>query len=226
MGELFAEFDVIGAFAMTLRLAAFSAVGALVLGTVVAVFRLSPFGLLRGLGALYVNIFRNTPLTLLCVFAMLGLHSNMGILVADPHSPTSVVDTAFRWGVIALVIYHATYVCEALRTGFNSIPLGQAEAARSIGLTFTQNLRHVILPQAFRSAIVPLGSALIALVKNTTVVAVIGVAEIAYLMAGMIEDRPDLIVAIFLTVAAGFVVLTLPIGLLTTHLGTRLAVKR
>lgn len=226
MGELFADYDVFGAFFVTVQLALLSGIGAMVLGSIIAVFRLAPYTLLRWLGAAYVTVFRNTPLTLLCVFAMLGLHSNLGILIADPNSPTSIAQTSFRWGVLALVVYHATYVCEALRTGFNSIPLGQAEAARSLGLTFGQSLSQVILPQAFRSSVTPLGNAMIALTKNTTVVAAIGVAEIAYLMGNMIENRPDLIFWIFITVALGFVVLTLPLGLLTTHLGAKLAVKR
>ncbi len=226
MQELFASYDIFGAFFMTIRLAVISAIGSLVLGSIIAVFRLSPFSLLRVVGAAYINIFRNTPLTLLCVFTMLGLSSNLQIPIADPASPTFILERGFRWGVVALTAYHAAYVCEALRTGFNSIPLGQAEAARAIGLTFSQNLTSVILPQAFRGAIVPLGSALIALTKNTTVVATIGVAEIAYLMGNMIEIRPDLILSIFLIVAAGFVILTLPLGLLTTHFGTKLAVKR
>ena len=226
MGELFATYDVVGAFFMTIKLAVASTIGSLILGTVVAICRLSPVGVLRWLGAAYINVVRNTPLTLITVFTMLGLHSNLGLRVADPYSPTSVVDTAFRWGVIALSVYHAAFVCEALRSGVNTVPVGQAEAARSIGLTFTQNLRYVILPQAFRGAIVPLGNTIIALTKNTTVVAVIGVAEIAYLTATMMENDPQLLVWIFLTVALGFVVLTLPIGLATTHFGRKLAVLR
>ncbi len=226
MGDLFASYDVFGAFFMTIKLALASTLGAFVIGTVVAIARLSPVPLLRGLGAFYVNTIRNTPLTLIVVFTMLGLHSNLGLRIADPASPTSVVDTSFRWGIVALSVYHAAFICEALRSGVNTVPVGQAEAARSIGLTFTQNLRHVILPQAFRGAIVPLGNTIIALTKNTTVVAVIGVAEIAYLTSAMMENDPGLILWIFMTVAAGFVILTLPIGLATTYLGRRLAVQR
>lgn len=226
MGELFSAYDIPGAFWMTLKLAVLSAAGSLVLGSVIAVCRLSPVPLLRWLGTAYITVFRNTPLTLLCVFCMLGLSSNLRIEIADPASSAYFSDRSFRWGLVALIAYHATYVCEALRTGFNAIPPGQAEAARSIGLTFTQSLRHVILPQGFRSAIVPLGNALIALTKNTTVVAAIGVAEIAYLMGNMFENRPDLSAWIFLIVAAGFVLFTLPAGLLTTHLGGKLAVRR
>ena len=122
--------------------------------------------------------------------------------------------------------YHAAFVCEALRSGVNTVPAGQAEAARSIGLTFGQSLTEVLLPQAFRGAITPLGNTLIALTKNTTVATAIGVAEISGLMKEMMEFRPDVIVVIFLIVALGFVILTLPIGLVTTHLSSKLAVKR
>ena len=122
--------------------------------------------------------------------------------------------------------YHAAFVCEALRSGVNTVPVGQAEAARSIGLTFSQSLSEILLPQAFRGAITPLGNTLIALTKNTTVSTAIGVAEISGLMKEMMDVRPDLIFAIFLIVAIGFVILTLPVGILTTRLSTKLAVKR
>ena len=117
-------------------------------------------------------------------------------------------------------------MCEALRSGVNTIPLGQAEAARSIGLTFGQSLREVVLPQAFRGAITPLGNTLIALTKNTTVVATIGLAETAYLLTKVSEDRSDLINEAFFVVALGFVILTVPMGLLTGWFSKRLAVKR
>jgi glutamate transport system permease protein len=128
--------------------------------------------------------------------------------------------------VIALSVYHASFVAEALRSGINTVPQGQAEAARAIGLGFGASLREVILPQAFRGAIAPLGNTLIALTKNTTVVATIGVAELSYVMRGMIEFNPSLLYAIFLLVAACFVLLTLPTGLLFTSLSRRLVVQR
>lgn len=128
--------------------------------------------------------------------------------------------------MVGLTVYHASYVCEALRSGVNTIPLGQAEAARSIGLTFGQSLREVILPQAFRGAVVPLGNALIALTKNTTVAVVIGVMEMAAMLAKVTEDDPSLLNQAFLAAAIAFVVLTLPTGLLVGYLGKKLAVKR
>ena len=113
--------------------------------------------------------------------------------------------------MLGLTVYTASFVCETLRSGVNTVPLGQAEAARSLGLTFGQNLTIILLPQAFRATIIPMGSVLIALTKNTTIASAIGVAEAALLMKEMIENIAALLLigAIF---AAGFVVLTLPLG--------------
>ena len=126
--------------------------------------------------------------------------------------------------MLGLTVYTAAFVCETVRSGVNTVPLGQAEAARSLGLTFGQNLRIVLLPQAFRAVIIPLGSVLIALTKNTTIASAIGVAEAALLMKEMIENTSALLVVggIF---AIGFVILTLPTGLLFGWLGKRLAVR-
>jgi glutamate transport system permease protein len=224
MGELLAEYDVLGAFWMTIKLTVASALGALVLGTVVAVMRVSPIGVLRASGTAYVTLVRNTPLTLIVFFCAFGFYITLQYRIGAQDSPIDVQN--FRWGVLGLAIYHAAFVAEALRSGINTVPKGQAEAARAIGLDFRTTLTAVVLPQAFRGAIAPLGNVLIALTKNTTVVATIGVAEASYLMRGMIEFRPDLIYAIFAIMATGFVVLTLPIGVLFTTLSRRLAVRR
>ena len=159
-------------------------------------------------------------------FCSLGLLNIMEISLADPRSPTSIVDNGFRWGVVALSVYHATFVAESIRSGINTVPKGQAEAARSIGLSFGPTLRHVILPQALRGAIAPLGNTMIALTKNTTVLATVGVAELSYVMRGMIEFNGSLLMLIFALMATSFVVLTLPMGLLFTWLSNRLAVQR
>ena len=221
MGELFAEYNVLAAFGITVLLMLGSALGALLIGTVVAIMRVSPVPFLQRVGALYVNLVRNTPLTLIIVFCNIGFIVNLGLSVSNDIQRNNLV-----WAVIGLSIYHAAFVCESLRSGVNTIPQGQAEAARSIGLTFGQSLTEVLLPQAFRGAITPLGNTLIALTKNTTVATAIGVAEISGLMKEMIEFRSDLLIPIFLIVALGFVALTLPMGLLTTFLSNRLAVKR
>ena len=224
MGELLAEYNVLGAFWMTIKLAVLSAVGALLVGTVIAVMRVSPVRVLRAAGTAYVTLVRNTPLTLIVFFCAFGLYITLQYRIGAPNSPIDVQN--FRWGVLGLAVYHAAFVAEALRSGINTVPKGQAEAARAIGLDFRATLTAIVLPQAFRGAIAPLGNVLIALTKNTTVVATIGVAEASYLMKGMIEFRPDLIYAIFVIMATGFVVLTLPIGVLFTTLSRRLAVRR
>jgi glutamate transport system permease protein len=225
MGDILSKYDVLAAFGMTIYLAFLAAVGSLMLGTVVAIMRVSPVRVLQTLGAWYVNIIRNIPLTLIMVFSILGALYILGISLADRQSPTFIVDNGVRWAIVSLSIYHAAFVCEALRSGVNTVPLGQAEAARSIGLTFGQSLRYVILPQAFRGSIAPLGSTLIALIKNTTVAAVIGVSEAASLMSKVVENETGSI-QVFFVFALGFVILTLPIGMLFTSLSRRLAVNR
>ena len=221
MGELFAEYNILGAFGMNVLLTIFAAIGSLIIGTIVAILRISPVGLLQRVGAFYVNTVRNTPLTLIIIACNIIMIVNLGFNLSDDLVRNNII-----WAIIGLSVYHAAFVCESLRSGVNTVPLGQAEAARSVGLTFGQSLREVLLPQAFRGAITPLGNTLIALTKNTTVATAIGVAEISGLMKTMQEFRPDLIFAIFMIVAIGFVILTLPVGLLTTYLSNRLAVKR
>jgi len=217
--------QIIEAFWITIQLTVLSALGALILGTVVAAMRLAPVPTLNWLGTAYVNVLRNTPLTLVILFCSFGLAQTLGVTLVDPTSPTSIRDSNFRLAVLGLTLYTAAFVCETVRAGVNTVPLGQAEAARSLGFTFGQNMRIVLLPQAFRAVIIPLGSVLIALTKNTTIASAIGVAEAALLMKEMIENTAALLVvgAIF---AVGFVVLTLPLGLLFSWLGRRLAVAR
>lgn len=222
--ELFDEYSVLAAFGMTLLLTVLSAVGSLILGTIVGIMRVSPVAFLQRLGTLYVNIVRNTPLTLIVAFYALGFYAGMGLTILPHDAPLSWQNIA--WGIAALSVYHAAFVAESLRSGVNTVPQGQAEAARAIGLDFGLGLREVILPQAFRGAIAPLGNTLIALTKNTTVLATIGVAEASYSMRNMIEFSPNLLFLIFAIIAFGFVVLTLPTGVFFTWWSRKMAVQR
>ncbi|MPY09615.1 ABC transporter permease subunit [Arthrobacter bussei] len=220
--SLFETYDVPAAFWVNIQLSFWAAIFALVIGTVLALFRISPIPSLQWFGAAYVNIFRNTPLTIILAFGFLGLFSVMQISLASDLNAS-----LFRIAILGLALYHAAFVCEAIRSGVNTVPLGQAEAARAIGLSFLPAARLIILPQAFRGAIAPLGNVLIALIKNSTVAAAGSVAtESSGLMKTMIEFRSDLVVPIFLTFALGFVILVIPIGLLTTWASRRLAVAR
>jgi glutamate transport system permease protein len=214
-------YDVLGAFWTTVQLTVLSAVGSLVWGTLLAAMRVSPVPLMRGFGTLYVNIVRNIPLTIIILFTSLGLADIFRVTLGASDFKVQ----GFRLAVLGLIGYTSAFVCESIRSGINTVPLGQAEAARAIGLNFSQTLRLIVLPQAFRSVVGPLANVLIALTKNTTVAAAIGVAEAATLMKTMIENEAQTL-AIGAVFALGFVILTLPVGLLLGWLGNRLAVKR
>ncbi|GHB22253.1 putative glutamine ABC transporter permease protein GlnM [Streptomyces sp. ADI97-07] len=215
-------YDLLGAFWVTVKLTVYSALGALIWGTLLAGMRVGPVPLMRGFGTAYVNIVRNIPLTVIIVFASLGLFQTLQVTLGGGDNFETV---NFRLAVLSLALYTAAFVCEALRSGINTVPAGQAEAARALGLSFTQVLRLIILPQAFRSVVNPLANVLIALTKNTTVAAAIGVVEAAYLMKDMIEAEAQLILisAIF---AFGFICLTLPTGLVLGWVSKKVAVKR
>ncbi|MFD5630161.1 MULTISPECIES: amino acid ABC transporter permease [unclassified Streptomyces] len=221
MFDFLEGYDLLGAFWVTVKLTVFSAIGSLIWGTLLAAMRVGPVPLMRGFGTAYVNIVRNIPLTVIILFTSLGLSQTLGInLGADTFETIN-----FRLAVLGLTAYTAAFVCEALRSGINTVPVGQAEAARAIGLNFTQVLTLIVLPQAFRSVVGPLTNVLIALTKNTTVAAAIGVAEAATLMKEMIENEAQLVLisAVF---AFGFVCLTLPTGLIFGWVGKKVAVKR
>ena len=207
------------AFWMTLKVSALSAVGALVVGTVLAAMRVAPLPVLRAAGTLYVNTLRNTPLTLILLFCGFGLGSIVTV--------ATVQTTNYFWlAVFGLVAYTSAFVCEVLRSGINTVPLGQAEAARSIGLSFGQTMRIVVLPQAFRAVIGPLGSVLIALIKNTTIAAAIGVPEAFYTMRNELQSYGDIVIPIFAGYALFFVALTLPAGLVFGWMAKRWRVAR
>lgn len=220
------DYDLLGAFWMTIKLTFFSAIGSLIWGTILVGMRVSPVPIMRAFGTAYVNIFRNTPLTVIIVFTSLGLSSTLGLNLASSDSTTSLEDNAFRLAILGFVAYTATFVCESLRSGINTVPVGQAEAARALGLGFVQVLTLIVLPQAFRSVIAPLANVMIALLKNTTVASIIGVAEASLLMSEMVENESDSLILVFLVFAAGFVVLVLPLGLLLGWVAKKVEVKR
>ena len=221
MFDFLQDYDLLGAFWVTVKLTLLSGAGSLILGTVLAAMRVSPVPLMRGFATAYVNIVRNIPLTVIIVFTSLGLADTFRLTLGGD----DVKDIAFRMAVLGLSTYTAAFVCESVRSGINTVPVGQAEAARALGLNFTQVLTLIVLPQAFRTVIGPLANVLIALTKNTTVAAAIGVGEASLLMKEMVENEAQLVLitAVF---ALGFVILTLPTGLLLGWLGKRLAVKR
>jgi glutamate transport system permease protein len=219
---VFERYNVLEAFWVNIQLTFWAGLLALALGTVLAVMRISPIASLRFVGAAYVNILRNTPLTIIMTFMILVLVFQLALQLSSNFGAS-----AFRFAVLGLAIYHAAFVCEAIRSGVNTVPLGQAEAARAIGLPFMDSARLIILPQAFRGAIAPLGSVLIALMKNSTVAAAASVTtETASTMKVALEFNPNYLMEIFGMFAIGWLILVIPVGVLTTWLSERLAVRR
>jgi glutamate transport system permease protein len=208
-------------FLWILKLTLASTVCALVLGTLLAAMRVSPVPVLRAFGAAWVNIFRNTPLTLIIFFCYFGLFSTLGVKLSDD------IDANNYWlGVVGLSVYTAAFVCEAIRSGINTVPSGQAEAARAIGMSFRQTLTIIVLPQAARAVIAPLGSIFIALAKNATIVGTIGLAETSNAMKDLINSNGDQVIPIFLAFAGTFAIVLIPTGYGFGWLANRLAVKR
>ncbi|RMB80662.1 amino acid ABC transporter permease [Streptomyces shenzhenensis] len=188
-------------FLGTLQLTVYASVLALVLGFVMASFRVAPVAALRAVGAAWVTVLRNTPLTLLFFAVLLGL-PRFGLVL-----PFQV------FAVLALGCYTSAFICEALRAGINTVPKGQGEAARSLGMTFGQTLGLVVLPQAFRSVIPPVGSTLIALAKNSAIAGAFSVTELLGTYKTLGELGYD-VVWTFVWIAVGYLVVTLAISAL------------
>ncbi|MGP6172974.1 glutamate ABC transporter permease GluC [Corynebacterium sp. A21] len=214
------------AFWITIQLTVLSAIGSMILGTILTAMRVSPVRILRGLATFYINTIRNTPLTLIILFCSFGLYQNLGLTLAGRESATFLMDNNFRLAVLGFILYTSAFVSESLRSGINTVHFGQAEAARSIGLSFGQIFGSIIFPQALRAAIVPLGNTLIALTKNTTIASVIGVAEASLLMKETVENHANMLFIIFGIFALGFMILTLPMGLSLSRLATKMAVRK
>jgi glutamate transport system permease protein len=197
----------------TLWISALSGAGALALGVLVTAARVSPLPILRGVAFCYVQAFLNVPLLALLVLFVFAL-PEVGLIM--PLTTTAVV---------VLIIYEAAYVAEAVRSGINTVALGQAEAARAIGLTFSQSLRLVILPQALRAVVQPVGNVMIALVMNSSLAAAVGVVELtsAANKVNLINAQP---IPIFVGAGLCYMALALLIGLSTGVIERRVAIVR
>ncbi len=202
-------------FLRSLGICLWGMVGSLLLGTLIAAFRVSPLPTLRAFGSSWVTVIRNCPLTVILFFFAFGL-------------PEIGVNRSFYFfGVTALIIYTSAFVCEAVRSGINSVDAGQAEASRAIGLTFTQSLGQVVLPQAFRSSVPPLGSVIIAMFKNSAVVGAFGVGGDLFSVGNNLTSAQGFAALPVLTgVAVGYLLITLPSGALLSVIEQKVAIAR
>jgi glutamate transport system permease protein len=201
-------------FGMTLLLLVVSGLAALVIGTIIAAMRISPVPSLRWFATIYTELVRNTPLTLVlffCAFVLPVLGSRLDYVTA---------------AAVGLSVYTSPFIAEALRSGVNGVPVGQAEAARSVGFGFGQTVGLIVLPQAFRMTIPPLINVFIALTKNTSVAGGFFVVELFAVGRTLANARGDAVIPILLGVATFYLLITVPLGLLAGRLERRWVVQR
>jgi glutamate transport system permease protein len=202
------------AFLVTLRLLIISGLGALIIGIIIAAMRISPVASLRVFATAYTELFRNIPLTLILFFCAFVL----------PYLDVSLEYE--QLALIGLTAYTSPFVAEAIRSGVNGVPVGQAEAARSIGLGFGQVVGLVVMPQAIRMVIPPLINVFIALTKNTSVAGAFFVVELFNVARTASNARGDEVVAILLFAALLYLVITVPLGLIAGRIEKKVAVLR
>jgi glutamate transport system permease protein len=211
------------AFGYTLALFLVSGALSMVLGTFLVAMRVGPVAVLRAAGTIYVTVVRNTPLVI--VFAFFSFAGpTLGITFGwlDVHIGDFDFTDFFGAAVVSLTLYTSTFVCEALRSGVNAVPLGQAEAARAVGLPFGGVMTQVVLPQAFRASLPPLASVQIALIKNTSVAAVFGLAEATARMRGLLNDfGATQKFGIFVAFALGYIVIVEVFSFMSNRLERR-----
>jgi len=202
-------------FWVTVRLVVIAFAIAMVVGTLVAALRIAPVKWVQRLGGVYVEVFRNVPLLVLLFISFAGLR-RAGIDI-----------NAWTAGVASLGLYTAAYVAEVLRSGVFSVGKGQIEASLSLGFTYSETLRRIVLPQAFRTVISPLGSLIIAMIKNSAILGGSILALNDLLKTGrVIASRTFDVIPAFVWAAAGYLILTGLATLAIRMLETRYAVRR
>ncbi len=217
MDAVFDNLDLfVDGFLTSLKIIVIAMIGSLVLGVAIAACRVSPIPPLRAFGTFWVTTFRNTPLSVVLFACAFGLPE------------IGINQSFFFFGVLGLVLYTSAFVCEAVRSGVISVPAGQAEAARSIGLNFSQGLRYVVLPQALRTVVPPLGSVIIAMFKNSAVVGAFGVGGDLWSVGQTLTSAQGYeTLPIFVGgVAVGFLLITLPAGAALQLIERKVAIAR
>ncbi|MEV8252864.1 amino acid ABC transporter permease [Rhodoglobus sp. NPDC076762] len=213
--EIFTEnagllLDAIGT---TLLMVFVAGIGSLILGVLVTVARVSPIPILRRAAFLYVQFFINVPLLALLLLAVFAL-PDAGLIL--PLLPTAI---------IVLTVYEAAYVAEAVRSGINTVSVGQIEASRALGLTLWQSLRLIVIPQSLRAVVQPLGNVMIALAMNTALAAVIGVVELTSRVnkINLVYAQP---IEIFTGAGLVYMLIALAIGLTAGRIERKVAILR
>ena len=201
-------------FKVTLELLIVGGLGAMVIGIIIALMRISPIGSLRAIATGWTEIMRNTPLTLIFFFIIVVLPSlQMGV-------------SAKLGAYIALSVYTSAFVAEAIRSGINGVPLGQAEAARSVGLGFGQTVSLISLPQALRMVVPPMINVFIALAKNTSVAGGFMVVELFAVSKGLANANGNAVIPILIGIGLCYLIITIPLGQLAGWVERKVALQK
>jgi aspartate/glutamate/glutamine transport system permease protein len=200
-------------FGNTLKASLLALLGSLLIGIVIAVFRIAPVRPLNWLGTAYVEFIRNIPLILVVFVFFFGFPA-LGVRL-----------DSFTAGTLGLTVYTAAFIAEVIRAGILAVPKGQMEAARSSGLTYLQTMRYIILPQAIKIVIPPLGNQFINLVKNSSILGVIAGLDLMY-FGDLISSETFVTFDVYIFVAVFYLVLTVPLSLGVGFLERRLAKSR
>ncbi len=218
---------VLRAFAYTLMLFVLAGIGSLLFGSLLAALRVGPVSVMRRAVSIYVTLVRNTPLLVVLIFFRIaGPKVGLSFGFINVQVGGVNLNAVFTACLVGLIVYTSAFVCEALRSGINAVPVGQAEAARAVGLTFGGAMSQVILPQAFRASLPPLTSVQIALLKNTTVAGAVGVFEAFARMRSFTNDYTTQTYGIFLAFALIFVILVELLSFFSIMLERRWKVAR
>lgn len=223
MDVLLDNLDLYGpGFLSTIWLFLISAAASLVLGVVLAMLRVAPVPVMRSIGSTYVTLLRNTPLTLVFFFFAFAFPL---LEIVTPATFGSASGYYFFAALCALILYTSAFVCEVVRSGINTVPVGQAEASRALGLTFGQMLASVVLPQATRAVVPPMMSTMIALLKNSTIAAGFSVFQAGSISLYLSERGENQMIGL-LWVALFFILLVIPMSLLQRSLEKRWSIAR
>lgn len=214
MVELFQNYSdlFLDGFKITLYSSLLALFFSLVIGTLMAVLQLSENKILRRIGKVYVEFFRNIPLLIIVMF----------FFVVVPLYWVQL--TGFQAGTIGLTIYTSAFIAETLRSGIQTVPKGQMEAGLSAGLSYNQTMRYIILPQAFKIVIPPLGNQFINLVKNSSILAMVAGLDIMY-QGDLIASETFNTFGTYIIVGLFYLIITLPLSYLMVYLEKRWAVR-
>lgn len=215
MDVLIRNWDLIWhGFVETLALVSLSFICALALGTAVAILRVSPMPLARGLGTVYVEIVRNVPAVVVFFFTVFVL-PQLGISL--PY---------FTLALIALTVYYGSFFAEAVRSGFNAVPTGQIEAGRALGLRLSKIMTKVVLPQAFRNIIPPVINVFIAMAKVSAIAGAFGVGELFHSLNILVDREPQSVLMVLTIIALLYLVITVPAGYVASVVERKVAYAR